>query len=508
MAQFIMGPNVQIIEASVQGTHPFAIGTYTNGQAAGLTLDRGVILSSGNILDAHGPNNTDGISTPWGTPGDSGLAAAIGATTEDAAVLELQFVSQSSNISIPFQFGSDEYDEWVGSFNDGFGIFLNGNPLQLVGTDDFAGVGNVNLGVNSSLYMDNPVGSGNLNIQYDGLTQVITANLSVAPGTTNILRFVIADVNDDALDSSVFIGADTNSPIPPAPPCGPMVWSPSISSDTFSFQIAGSSNTDWNVYESSNLTSWTLLSGVTLDSSGNSSFSDSTITGIPYRFYKLSDSNCCSQAIGFTRVSVGTGSLTNGPGTNSLIANQLDSFYGNTLDGLFNVNGSGTMPDGTALPANSVIQKWDVPTQAYVQYTWDGSSWGGNGGVTLAPGEGAFLYNVGSGALTVTFVGLVREGTLNIPLSSHHYQIVSSMVPKAGGLQADLGYIPAFPSGPANPSDNDMVERWNGSSFSIDEYGQASNPHWNSGDPVINVGQAFFLKTTNTLWHASFSACQ
>jgi hypothetical protein len=286
----------------------------------------------------------------------------------------------------------------------------------------------------------------------------------------------------------------------------PELGSVAITDNWFTFGVSGQSNSFWNVYSSTDLTNWTLIGDVTLDSI-DTSFTDSTITGVPYRFYKLSDSNCCSQAIGFIRRQVGVGSLTNGPGTNSLIANQLDAAGGNTLDGLFNVNGSGTMPDGTALPANSVIQKWDVPTQAYVQYTWDGSSWGGNGGVSLAPGEGAFLYNVGSGPLTVTFVGLAREGTLNVSLAPREFQLISSMVPKAGGLQADLGYIPAFPSGPVHPADNDEVETWNGSSFNFDEYGQASSPHWAFGDPPIHVGEAFFLKTTNTLWQTSFSAC-
>jgi hypothetical protein len=276
-----------------------------------------------------------------------------------------------------------------------------------------------------------------------------------------------------------------------------------ISSSNFTFSALGPDTSTWNVYASTNLTNWTVTGSTTLDSSGNGSFTDTNITGIPYRFYKLSDSNCCSQAIGFTRIQVGAGS-TNSPGTNSMLANQLDQPI-NTLDGLFNVNGSGTMPDGTALPNGSEIDKWDDASQTFLHYTWNSSTgWSdGNaspaGTVTLNPGEGAFLAV--TNALTATFVGTVREGNLSLPLTVGGWHVISAMVPKAGGLQTSLSYAPHV---------GDIIERWTGpgTGYTVSTYIPFGGAHWNPQEPVINVGQAFFWQGTNNTWQINFSPCQ
>jgi hypothetical protein len=191
-----------------------------------------------------------------------------------------------------------------------------------------------------------------------------------------------------------------------------------VSAGSFSFNITGLGGSYWNVYWSSDLTNWTLAGGVTLNASGIGTFTDNGVSGVPQQFYHVSNGSTCSQAIGFVR-------LTANPGYTA-IANQLDSPQGNTLDGLFNP----TMADGTSLTAGTQIQKCNG--SAPVTYTWNGSSWGGNGSVTLNPGEGALLLNPTNTPLTVTFVGLVREGSLSLPLTAGQFYLVSAMVPMAG----------------------------------------------------------------------------
>ena len=94
------------------------------------------------------------------------------------------------------------------------------------------------------------------------------------------------------------------------------------------------------------------MQGVTLDGSGSGLFSDGTITGVAHRFYKLSNGTCCSPAIGFERVTLGTSGAGYTP-----VANQLDGTL-NTLDGLFN---NPTMPDGTNLPDGTQLLKQSIP---------------------------------------------------------------------------------------------------------------------------------------------------
>jgi hypothetical protein len=272
----------------------------------------------------------------------------------------------------------------------------------------------------------------------------------------------------------------------------------SLDESTFTFNINnGMSNTYWNEYESSDLVNWTLVGGVTLGSSGSGSFTDSNVSGVAHRFYKLNNGTNCSQLIGFTRVTVGPGPETC-PGTNALIANQLDAPV-NTLDGLFNIEPNHTMPDGSSLPAGSEIEKWNSGG-FYDIYTWNGTDWGGNGSVTLAPGEGAFLViPTNNPPVTVTFVGSVREGQLTIPLPQG-CNMVSLMLPEAGGIQSVLGY---------QPYNHDQVLFWNGNGFRSFTYViSKGNPRWTS-EPVLNVGQAVFINTTtNKTWQVNYSPCQ
>jgi hypothetical protein len=262
----------------------------------------------------------------------------------------------------------------------------------------------------------------------------------------------------------------------------------------FSFHISGTPKTDWNEYESSDLMNWKLVGEVALGSSGTGWFADTNVTSEAHRFYKLSDGTYCSQPIGFARVTVGPGT-----GTNALIANQLDAPV-NTLDGLFNLGPNHTMPDGSSLPPGSEIMKWNG-SSSYDVYTWNGTDWGGNGGVTLAPGEGAFLViPTNNPPVTVTFVGLVREGQLAIPLAAG-YSMVSSMLPEAGGIQSVLGY---------QPYKQDQVLFWNGNGFSLSTCTILNgNLRWSAGEPVLNVGQAVFMNTrTNEIWRVNYSPGQ
>lgn len=290
-------------------------------------------------------------------------------------------------------------------------------------------------------------------------------------------------------------GAITSAPAALIIGCSPILTQGAISTNTFSVYIRGAKGSHWNIIDSADLTNWTSLGDVTLDSStGLGTFSDSGIGGVPFRFYKLINGDCCSRTIGFTRTLVWPEPATNNPGTNAMIANQLDAVT-NTLDGLFNQGTNHTMPGGVSLPAGTVIEKWDG--LEFTNFTWDGSSWGSAGSVTLNPGEGAFLMNPTNVPLTVTFVGLVKEGTSVLALpGGGNYQIISALLPEAGLLTGNLGFM---------PSNGTQVLLWNVSGYQTYTLFHGS---WSGGDPNINVGQSFFARVpTNYNWQFTYSSC-
>ncbi len=266
---------------------------------------------------------------------------------------------------------------------------------------------------------------------------------------------------------------------------------PPLSATTFSFITTGVPGSHWNVYASTDLNSWQSIGEATLDG-GSALFTDIQVSGVAHRFYRVSDGNCCSPAIGFTRVSAVPGS--------TLIANQLDA-ADNTINGLFGP----TMANGLSLPDGTVIQKWNG--SQFVNYTWNASGvfWSPNGDATLAPGGGAMIQNPGNQSFEVAFAGLVREGHLVNPTTAG-YNLISSMIPQAGGITSDLGF---------NPNDSDQLMIWDEAAQGYDQsltyfagYGWFDSS-FNPAEPSLMVGKGAFLYSgsANSWIRDFFLAC-
>ena len=53
--------------------------------------------------------------------------------------------------------------------------------------------------------MNNPEGTGTFGTQFDGFTTVLTATVTLTPNVSHHIKLVIADTDDDILDSAVFL---------------------------------------------------------------------------------------------------------------------------------------------------------------------------------------------------------------------------------------------------------------------------------------------------------------
>src|SRR5678815_4876873 len=82
----LMGPGTTASNISYTGDST-AIGSF-DGYFSNIGLVGGILLCTGNINDAPGPNNSGSQGTPNGTPGDTLLSQLSGFPTHDAAVLE------------------------------------------------------------------------------------------------------------------------------------------------------------------------------------------------------------------------------------------------------------------------------------------------------------------------------------------------------------------------------------------------------------------------------------
>jgi len=207
LAQALAGAGVSVSNAVFTGAER-AGGLFQNG-AGPIGIGSGVVLSSGDIRRAIGPNEETSTTAINGTPGDPQLDALGGNTTFDAAALTFDFVPQESRITFKYVFSSDEYNEFVqAGKNDVFAFYVNGTNCALVpGTQDPVSIDTINNTKNSAFFRNNDRqdGSAPLDTEMDGLTTVLTCSADVNPGVPNTLRLAIADGGDGAFDSNVFL---------------------------------------------------------------------------------------------------------------------------------------------------------------------------------------------------------------------------------------------------------------------------------------------------------------
>ncbi len=205
-----------------------AYGTFEAGDDSDLGLSKGLLLTTGDVFNALGPNSNDGITTEQFAPGDSDLdylsnLFGDSIASEDACIVELSVFAATNELTFEYVFGSEEYPEWVNQgFNDIFAFLISGpgiagdanigNQLNIatlpaIGTP--IQINSVNNNDNWQFYRDNQEGQS---VEYDGLTsdylgikKSLTAQVNVDPCNTYKLKLAIADRGDAQWDSGVFI---------------------------------------------------------------------------------------------------------------------------------------------------------------------------------------------------------------------------------------------------------------------------------------------------------------
>jgi PKD repeat protein len=223
---FFDGSCVDLVSVTYQGS-PMNM-SFFEGSQSNIGLDMGILLSSGNVFDAVGPNDLSGTTTWLNLPGDADLEALTMFTTYDAAVLEMDIVPHVDTIYFDYVFASEEYPEWVGtSFNDVFGFFISGpgiagtqNIALIPGSDLPVTINNVNCNLTQSPYYvcnepNNatcdfnytcPAWTDSTIVEYDGFTTPIKAFAAVSPDSTYHVKIAVSDASDGIFDSGIFLG--------------------------------------------------------------------------------------------------------------------------------------------------------------------------------------------------------------------------------------------------------------------------------------------------------------
>jgi len=206
------------------------IGYFSNSNP-NFPMQSGVVLSTGNVLEAGGPNSTHLSSGSSSWSGDTTLettlaASGISMNSTNASVLEFDFVALSSHFDFKFLFASEEYGNFQCQYSDAFAFLLTNlntgvttnlavipgttTPISVVTIRDF--LYNSNCTSENAQYFGSYNGGSNAAASatnFNGQTVPMNASAVLVPNTPYRIKLVIADRGDYKSDSAIFISSNS-----------------------------------------------------------------------------------------------------------------------------------------------------------------------------------------------------------------------------------------------------------------------------------------------------------
>jgi gliding motility-associated-like protein len=203
---------------------------YFNQNGSSFPFTDGIVLTSGNAINAPGPNSTTLSDGDFNWTGDAQLEGIVLAATgnamnsKNATKLEFDFIPLTDSINFNFIFASEEYGTFQCDYSDAFAFLLTDiaagtttnlavipnttTPVSVVTIRD--NQYNANCGSVNAEYFGDFYGFGGLDplsspTNFNGSTVPLTATSTVIPGHQYHIKLVIADRLDTAFDSAVFL---------------------------------------------------------------------------------------------------------------------------------------------------------------------------------------------------------------------------------------------------------------------------------------------------------------
>ena len=213
------------------------IGVFHANGFTDFTMDSGIVMTTGEITVAPGPNTLGGASAPVdGFYSDPQMQLLATNTVNGCATLDFDFVGLTNFISFMYTFASEEYPEFVCSnYNDVFAFFITGpdpetmeertwnvaiipetvtdstpNGIAVAINSVNPGVPGASGGSGSGCYYDYssyyiPNSNDTAGVQYDGYTMKLQASASIVPCALYHMHLSVCNVGDNSYDSGVFL---------------------------------------------------------------------------------------------------------------------------------------------------------------------------------------------------------------------------------------------------------------------------------------------------------------
>jgi gliding motility-associated-like protein len=233
LAQYLVGNGVVMLNPTL--TCPSRANGIFVTITSNLGLDSGVVLTNGVANSNSTLIGTNSAASAFASNdnqvgGDNDLNSLSSQTTQDACILEFDFIPAGDTIKFDYVFGSEEYTSFTCTqYNDVFGFFISGpgypvkkNIALVPNTNIPVCINSVNnagpshpgyvaycqaVGPGSPFNAYYRVNTTSTTVTYDGITTVMTAIAAVTPCDTYHLKLGVADAVDHILDSGVWLKA-------------------------------------------------------------------------------------------------------------------------------------------------------------------------------------------------------------------------------------------------------------------------------------------------------------
>jgi len=251
-AQLLLNPNgpitpVQAVQDILIGAGIQAFNITFNGSAANALTPTNSVRQFGAGATAF-PIQSGVLMQTQGAPSvfnDADLTSLAGQSVTNGVIIEFDFIPQGDTLSFNYIFASAEYTSYTcSSFNDVFGFFISGPGITGPYSNNAVNIatvpgGNIPVGINTlnsgnagfnnpancaaqdpnwqanAVYFTtsyNPIFTATNGVaNFNGATVVLSANSSLVCNQTYHIKLAIANAVDQALDSGVFLEANSFS---------------------------------------------------------------------------------------------------------------------------------------------------------------------------------------------------------------------------------------------------------------------------------------------------------
>lgn len=224
------GSDLIISNVVFRGTN-YSIATFEN-ESPEVLMDKGIILSTGSVFDALGPNEAVNTGSRASGMRDADLQAISTGVVIDAVSLEFDLIALRDSLTFTYVFASEEYPEYVDKgVNDVFAFFIHEVGTSVVKPRNIAkipnsrvtvSIDNVNHRKNEKYFLRSdfldahPVEFWEQHkemmmrarvFEFDGFTVPLKAGIKLKEGKKYHLKIALSDVGDRYYDSAVLLKA-------------------------------------------------------------------------------------------------------------------------------------------------------------------------------------------------------------------------------------------------------------------------------------------------------------